>query len=128
MKGTPSCQKHGYMNQVVVTIHGRMMNFTDSSGITPPPLPSLAASFYILVFPLPLFAHTHPFAASEGSKGGGVPGPLGDSSTAHTHPSEEQANEIENLKTALSKAQNELREAAMKKKSRPQNLRMYERT
>ena len=41
---------------------------------------------------------------------------MGDSSTGHTHPSEEQANEIENLKAALSKAQNELREAEMKKK------------
>jgi hypothetical protein len=47
-----------------------------------------------------------------------------DSSTAHTHPSEEQANEIENLKAALAKAQNELREAEMTKTSQPQNLRM----
>jgi hypothetical protein len=112
------------MNHVVVTIHGRLMNFTDSPGITPPPLPSLAASLYIFVFPLPLFADTHPFAASECSKGGGVPGPVVDSSTAHTHPSEEQANEIENLKAALAKAQNELREAEMTKTSQPQNLRM----
>ena len=66
-----SCQKR---DSVLVALHGRLMNFTDAPVITPPPLPSFTSSPFL----------KYPFAASEGSKGGGVPGPVSGSPTSES--------------------------------------------